>query len=112
MKKAHIFKKAMYSILLCGLLAYTLSCSNEQALPNPTLQKNDELKVIARTDGDCIYYADTVKVRVAERDHIPIQNITGCYYYGPYINGDCEFRCTTINYGTPVYIIGDDYEGF
>lgn len=109
MRNYSLWSKTFHFILLTAFFITCYGCSQEQEITNTNTVKS-ETKIGQRTG--CTDFADLVKERVSERDHIPLEQIYGCYYYGPYPGGYCEYHCTTFSSGTPIYIIGDDSEGW
>ena len=110
MENLKIFNSVGHQLILVLFVIFAMACSKEQDTPMQNIN-NEKIKINQRLGG-CTDFGDLVRERVSERDNIPIQSISSCYYYGPYAGGYCEYRCFTSQYGSPVYIIGDDTEGW
>lgn len=95
------------------LLFSSSACTKEQVMPVPD-EYNKESPISFRTDGPV--NPQLVKMKVSQRDNIPLLQIETCSYYGQTIQGFWEYHLTTTNNGPKIYtviqIIGDDCDGF
>lgn len=91
----------------------TWACSHEQVTPVDENQY-EEQKIEIRTDLTSL--ANEVKIEVSQRDNIPVDQITGSYYFGKTTEGYYEYRLQTSQNGPKVYfvigIIGEEIEGY
>lgn len=102
------------SLLICCslffLIAFTPACTTELVQP-----ETDSPKYKITTRGDFSGLEDQVKIKVSQRDGIPVSSILTCYYYGQTSEGYGRYHFTT-NTGFGIYtvtgIIGDDIEGW
>ena len=103
------------TFLLSALLFTTYSCSSDQIVPKYSIN-NEEQRILSRTPDCNTDVSEQVKVKVSERDHIPLNQILTSTYYGTTTQGYCEYRLTTMFDGNKVFyvtgIIGDEVEGF
>ena len=103
------------------------ACSEEQAMPVPG-KPNKDSHITIRTEGSANGGSDNggsdnggpvnpqlVKVKVSQRDNIPLAEIETCSYFGQTLQGFWEYRLTTMYNGPKIYtvieIIADDFEG-
>lgn len=91
---------------------FSFSCSEEQVFPE-LKQEVVEEKLTSRTTGNNC--EQCVRIKVSQRDHIPLAQILTCTFYGMTPQGHYEWHLTTIHNGPKIFIvtsiIGDDCEG-
>ena len=99
------------TLLVCSLFLTFTSCSHEQVMPIPPI---DETNLRINQRSDFSGREAQVKVKVSQRDGIPINAILTCTYMGLTAEGYGRYHFTT-NVAPGIYlvtaIIGDDIDG-
>ena len=90
------------------------SCSNDNILPNKGV--SEEQRISQRTPDCNVDVSEQVKVKVSERDDIPLTEILSSTYISTTTEGYCLYQVETRYDGTKWYhvtgIIGDEVEGW
>ena len=132
-----MINQILSSAYVVVLLVLLNGCSEEQVMPVPG-EHNKDSHITIRTEASANGGSDNggsnnggsnnggsvnegpvnphlVKVKVSQRDNIPLDQIETCFYYGQTILGFWEYHLTTLYDGPKVYIvieiIGDDCDG-
>ena len=111
MKKLSFFGMLLLSSMF-AVLTYSVAGTNEKitVLSSSNLEKTLDVEC-----PDLTGYEEQVKVKISERDHISVNSILTCYFYG--YTTECYGRynfTTALNSGQfhVTAIIEDDVEGF
>ena len=112
MKNAIKNNQLLYGALVAILFFSVNACTEEHATPGYN-QFNQEGQIKGRTDGPV--NIQLVKLKVANRDNIPLEQILTCFYFGQTTQGYWEYHLNTMYDGLKIYIvtqiIGDDFDG-
>jgi len=112
MKKSIKSNQLLFRAFVAILFISFNACTEESIIPGHN-QFNQEDKINTRNDGPV--YIQIVKLKVASRDNIPIEQILTCFYFGQTTQGYWEYHLTTLYDGPKIYlitqIIGDECEG-
>lgn len=89
--------RAVLFITLIVFAAFTTSCMQEQVSP-----ARNELRINGRSDYSGL--EEYVKIKVSERDQIPVSSILTCVYEGITSEGFGKYTYTTSDY-SGIYLI-------